>query len=276
MGLGRPADKDQVSNDPNWGGTIVSAAQDILVIDDSSTICKLLSKELDKLGFNVTTALSMEEAFHHVSLRPFNITLTDLVMPGLGGLKGIRELRRLLPDMSIIAMSGGSKKDTPEVLLEKARYMGADSILMKPFTAQQLQEKIRVESLEFSEEGHKKRVLVVDDSSTMCKVISKMLDGEPYSVSTALSMEDALASSDLIRLDLLITDIFMDGMGGIEGIKKVRANWPYIKIIAMSGSNDSMKSEAVLKAASMIGADHTLRKPFDQATLLAAMELSLA
>jgi DNA-binding response OmpR family regulator len=88
----------------------------------------------------------------------------------------------------------------------------------------------------------------------------------------SLNMEDAL--TDFVRLDygLVVTDIFMAGMGGIEGIQKMRALRPKVKILATSAGYSEMTSDAALKAAEMIGADAILPKPFSIDDLRAVVE----
>jgi len=98
-----------------------------------------------------------------------------------------------------------------------------------------------------------------------------MLSGELTSCGfickTAQSMEEVLTSNDIVGLDLVIIVIFMPGIGGIGGIQHIRKNWPDIKIIAISGGWGSSESNDALSAAEKIGADATLKKPFDMAVL---------
>ena len=75
-------------------------------------------------------------------------------------------------------------------------------------------------------------------------------------------MEDALRDFDRIKFDLVVTDIFMAGMGGIEGIQRMREIRPDVKILATSAGYSEMSPGAALKAAEKIGADAILPKPF--------------
>ncbi len=59
----------------------------------------------------------------------------------------------------------------------------------------------------------------------------------------------------------------MPGMGGIEGIVRIKKNWPDIKIIAISAGYEGMDKEKTLKAAALRGADRVLPKPFSEEEL---------
>ena len=64
------------------------------------------------------------------------------------------------------------------------------------------------------------------------------------------------------NIALFMADIFMPGMGGIEGIKKIREMSPAATIIAMSGGWGGMSAKNSLTVAQKIGADTRLEKPF--------------
>ena len=114
-------------------------------------------------------------------------------------------------------------------------------------------------------------VLVIDDSSTIRTLLADMLSKHPLQVLAAESVELALLDLDRQDFDLVIIDIFMPGMGGIEGIEKIHASWPGIKIIAISGGHQAMGKEKTLKAATVQGADRTLTKPFTEEEMMAAI-----
>ena len=85
---------------------------------------------------------------------------------------------------------------------------------------------------------------------------------------TAADGAAALALLRERRTDLLLTDIFMPGQEGIETIWRCKAQFPQTRIIAMSAGGDASIKLNFLPAAALIGADATLRKPFDADQLL--------
>lgn len=108
----------------------------------------------------------------------------------------------------------------------------------------------------------KLHILVIDDDPGIANVISYTLGQVGHQIIVAFSMEDALTQFEHLTYDIIITDIFMEGMGGIEGIKTIREIQPEAKIIAISGGYSDMPPEVALLAAAKIGADAALPKPF--------------
>ena len=85
----------------------------------------------------MTTANDGFEAVRVVDAEPFDLVVTDLIMPEMEGIQTIQQLRRLAPAMKIIAMSGGGVGN-PGDYLELARELGASYTLAKPFTPELL------------------------------------------------------------------------------------------------------------------------------------------
>lgn len=246
---------------------------EVLVIDDSPTVCKLVTSILTDQNIQVTQAYSMEDALEvlNTTARP-DLVLTDIMMPGIGGLAGISYIRGKWPDMGIIAMTGGTEALSIGDSLAAARRLGADAVLRKPFEAEALAEKVESIIESYGADSKRKRILVVDDSSTICKMLAGELAQCGYTCKTALSIEEAFDSVDIVGLDLVITDIFMPGLGGIGGIERIRENWPKVRIIAISGGLKMSDGQDALKAAIKIGAHAALKKPFDMALLGTTIE----
>lgn len=254
-----------------------TAQKTILVVDDSKTVCKLIGNDLMSHGYVVHCANAMEEALLFKEQKSFDLLITDLVMPGMGGIEGIKIVRGRYPDIGIIAMTGGSGTDDANKLLAKARFVGADDLLLKPFDIEEMRRKVEVHTLSFSAGKTKPRkILVIDDSTTIQKVVLKMLAKGGMNAVCVSSIEEALERLDIVRVDLIITDIFMPGKGGIVGIRELRENWPDTRIIAISGGLEGLGGAGeALEAAKRIGADAGLQKPFEADALIATIEAVL-
>ena len=118
------------------------------------------------------------------------------------------------------------------------------------------------------------RILVVDDEELVRGAIAAALRRAGHNVTLAADGENAL---DIFRpghFDLIITDIVMPRMEGIETLRALRRLEPGIRIIAMSesGSNHGF----YLKAAVALGADATLEKPVATAELTLLVDEALA
>lgn len=103
----------------------------ILVVDDDELLRDLLAKGLELFGFEVETAPEGSSALKLYQRRPFDLVVTDLVMPGTEGLETILALRQIQPDLKIIAISGAGRERGQ--YLPMARQFGAAQTLIKPF-----------------------------------------------------------------------------------------------------------------------------------------------
>jgi CheY-like chemotaxis protein len=113
----------------------------ILLVDDDDTLRQVLGVSLFRLGYEVVEARDGREALHHCAVRLPEIVLTDILMPNQEGLETISRLRRLYPQVKIIAMSGGGR--TPSIdYLKIAKQMGAHAVLAKPFGSEALEEAL--------------------------------------------------------------------------------------------------------------------------------------
>ena len=105
-------------------------------------------------------------------------------------------------------------------------------------------------------------ILIVDDAPDVCSLLAHWL--RAHHTACVYSGADALTAVTLLHFDLVITDIVMPGMEGIETIKQIRRFRPNIKIIAISGS---ASRDVYLNASSKLGAQAILDKPFRGAEL---------
>jgi len=121
----------------------------------------------------------------------------------------------------------------------------------------------------------KKNILIIDDDMLVIEMIAVLLADKGYQTTMADSAENGLNGFMEAGYDLVLSDIFMEGMGGIEGIAQMRAMNPGIPIIAISAGYKGMAPGTALKAAGKIGAVGTLAKPIDPEKLFATVEVLL-
>ncbi|MBW2580950.1 MAG: response regulator, partial [Deltaproteobacteria bacterium] len=77
----------------------------------------------------------------------------------------------------------------------------------------------------------KTKILVVDDEVKICRNVEKILAKDDYDVSYASSADEALGKMAKESYSLLISDIIMPGMNGLEFLKLVKNQWPLTKVI---------------------------------------------
>ncbi|HUA92151.1 MAG TPA: response regulator [Terracidiphilus sp.] len=102
----------------------------ILVVDDVAVIAETLAKILHKSGYDVVTAYDGEDAIQAALLRPPELVISDIMLPGMNGIELGITIRRIFPDCKVILSSG---KPQSEGLLAAALSAGNHFIfLQKP------------------------------------------------------------------------------------------------------------------------------------------------
>ena len=104
-----------------------------------------------------------------------------------------------------------------------------------------------------------KKILVVDDESSITNMLYLVLTGEGYEVATAKDGREGLKVFESIKPDLVITDIVMPDMEGIEFTRRLVNKRKGLLIIVMSGNAVGTR---FLKTARIFGARAALQKPF--------------
>lgn len=109
----------------------------ILVIDDEIYIRQLLTEILEKSGYEVVSAPEGRTGLKLYAQKPFDVVITDMVMPEYSGINTINDLVRNHPEAKIIAISGGGEIE-PERYLSIAEIIGAQYIIYKPFKKEEI------------------------------------------------------------------------------------------------------------------------------------------
>ena len=113
------------------------------------------------------------------------------------------------------------------------------------------------------------RVLVIEDNEDFRQLTLRWFQSYGIEAEGAANGARALALQRARPADVIVTDIFMPEMEGIETIHDLRREFPEAKIIAMSG-RDPMTKFDVLEVAREVGAAKTFKKPFRFEDLVAA------
>jgi CheY-like chemotaxis protein len=110
----------------------------ILVIEDEDEIRQMICDILEDEGYETVQASNGLEGILILKKNPdFSMIITDLLMPEKEGIETINEIRKDLPWIKILAISGGGIY-IPENYLNLAKAMGADATLCKPFGRKEL------------------------------------------------------------------------------------------------------------------------------------------
>lgn len=117
-------------------------------------------------------------------------------------------------------------------------------------------------------------ILVADDEQAIRSILKMVLQMAGHAVEAASNGEEVLALARQRKFDLIVTDIIMPKKEGIETILELKKLNPAIKVIAISGGGRKGSMD-FLQVAQMVGASHTIAKPFEPEDLVAAVEKCL-
>ena len=114
-----------------------------LVVDDSDVIRKILTAYLQKLGFQVTSAVNGREALEQLArMEKADIALVDWNMPEMDGITFLKEVRADVNYDGLPVMMVTTNSELAHV--SQALEAGANEYIMKPFTADMLKEKLEL------------------------------------------------------------------------------------------------------------------------------------
>ena len=103
------------------------------------------------------------------------------------------------------------------------------------------------------------KILIVDDEPDVCRVLKKFLISQKHDVQVALNAKEALKSQAAFRPHLILLDIMMPGMTGIDALHHIKSEDPEVRVLMVSAVRD----EHLARSAVQNGADDYVTKPVD-------------
>src|SRR3989304_4642979 len=114
------------------------------------------------------------------------------------------------------------------------------------------------------------KILVVDDEETMVRSLSTLLAEEGYEVTVAMNGAQALEAARAERPDLILLDVMLPGIDGMEGCRQIRT-WSTVPIIMLTAKTGEVDKVVGLE----VGADDYVTKPFSSRELVARIKANL-
>jgi DNA-binding NtrC family response regulator len=115
------------------------------------------------------------------------------------------------------------------------------------------------------------RILVVDDEANICRSVEKILSRADMDVVSVLNGYDALARAQTDHFDLVLTDLKMSSLGGMELVRRITEQYPDVAVLVMTGFASVASAVEVMK----LGALDYLPKPFTPEELRAVVRQAL-
>jgi two-component system alkaline phosphatase synthesis response regulator PhoP len=143
----------------------------ILVVDDEGAIRYSISKTLQRVGYQVHTAASGEEALEMMQFQDYDVVLTDIRMPGLTGVELLAQIKKQAPDAVVILLTGYASLETA---VESLR-LGAHDYLVKPSSSQNIRQSV-AEGIERARNMRHRRVLLQTIRSNVEELTGERID----------------------------------------------------------------------------------------------------
>lgn len=236
----------------------------VLIVDDDPIICSEISKILNRNFFRTYIANTGVDALAVLNRAcDVDIILLDIFIPDMKGMEILDIIKGRWPDIEVIIMTGYSTHDLAVEALRK----GAIDYLEKPIDYDDLHTamgRALEKRTENSELIHRHSILLVDDDRELTKRLKTILEKEGYKVHIANEGEEGFQIARNNMIDVILADIEMPLLSGIDLLERVKKFQRDIEVIMMTGYGDeNLAIEALRK-----GAINYLRKPFDLEELL--------
>ena len=260
----------------------------VLIVDDNATNRLVFHEMTAMWGLKPTEVADGEQALAeldraHSSGRPYQLVLLDLQMPDVGGFEVAKRVREnpICSGLEIIMLTSlGMKGD-----VERCKEIGIGGYLVKPVKQSELFDSIM---LAMGHPAEKKRpvitrhiiedvrkrlkILLAEDNIVNQKLALKMLEKHGHHVSVASNGLEAIEVLTRERFDLILMDIQMPEMDGLEATRRIRDREKHegghIPIVAMTAHAMKGDRERCLAA----GMDDYVPKPIQASELFAVIE----
>jgi PAS domain S-box-containing protein len=252
----------------------VGGHETILVVEDDLAVQATVVDILAELGYRVLRASNAQGALHIVqSGVHVDLLFSDVVMPGpVRSPELAQKAKQLLPNLVVLFTSGY----TQNAIVHGGRLDPGVELLSKPYRREDLALKVRRllgkrktgKAAPVARSAAAANILVVEDNedfrTLLCEML-RMLGHAPESVGSA---EEALTAIEARPVDLVITDIGLPGMSGVDLVKRLNETQPALPVVLSTGYDmpSSLPSDFNVTA---------LSKPYSMTQLTQALREAL-
>ncbi len=232
----------------------------VLVVDDELGVRMTLSGNLELEGYEVLEADSAEEALAILSRESVDLVLSDIRMPGMGGIALLRQVKAVHPDLPVVLMTAF----TAESNIEEAIGYGVYTVLAKPFNLERAADLI-------ARAMARPAVLVVETAGGDADLLEREFSRAGLRVARTSSPAEALAFVQSGQCDLCVAQLGGDSREVLSLIETLRAQHPEVAILAIAGAG----SPSLLSRLALLGA-RCVAQPRPGKVLRAVSELRAA
>lgn len=253
----------------------------ILVIDDDRMNCELIQSVFTRHGYQVLSATSGIEGLTLFRQHAPRVTILDLRMPEMDGLTVLKEIRAYDPHAPVIILGGGATEEQEN----QARGLRVTDFIRKGLSLDVLVECVNrvvqlpaksvpalpgvAGSAAVADTGE--TILVVDDEPLVRDLLVQFLSLRGYRALGVKDGTEALSMVEQAPPDLILLDLLMPGMDGVEVLRQLHRREYTGGVIIITGSHD----EERLDEAWTEGPQEVIGKPIDLERLLTSIQLVL-
>ena len=226
----------------------------ILIVEDSKMISNILKTKLEEFGYKTDRSFTLKEAKNLIQENEYMLILLDLHLPDGEGYELIDDIHDIT-NTKVIVLTSINEEQLREELF---RYGILDYIIKDKnfiYSIYEIHKTLqRVKMLS------NRKILIVDDSSFIIKQVKTVLHPRNYIVHAAKTAQEGFEVLKNESIDLIVLDMELPDMHGLEVLEKIRKNISYINIpiIALSGTLTHDVIRKILKS----GGNDFIRKPF--------------
>ena len=268
----------------------------ILLMDDESSVAEGLQMVLREQGYGVDLAMTGQSAIDTLSHKGFDLLVADLRLPDMDGMEVIKRIKAERPETGVIVITGYAS--VPSAV--EAMKAGVADYLPKPFTEEEFMARVEkamkerrealskeiLEPVETADAGMemdqvketmeddtagRPQVLVMDDESSVAQGLRMVLREEGYGVDLAMTGQSAIDTLSHKSFDLLVADLRLPDMDGMEVIKRLKGETPETEVIVITGYGSIPSAVEAMKT----GVAEYLPKPFTEEEFMARVERAL-
>ncbi len=254
----------------------LSVKANILVVDDEDVNLDVVSRRFRREGYLVSEAASGQKALDMMKQQQFDLVLLDIHMPNMDGVEVLKNIK-----------AGSETRDTPVIMLSadnssslarNCLLLGAADFLTKPLIMELarscIENNLRDHSSSAAQVAAGLTILLVDDQPLNISLLDRLISKLGHRTIIATSGKNALQKLNEESIDLVLLDIAMPEMSGIEVLTEIRKTRSAneLPIIMVTAEN----STSVMVEAINEGANDYVTKPYNAVFLRKRIEACLA
>lgn len=248
----------------------------ILLVDDEMINLDVVSRRFSREDYLVNHAESGKKALELMKVQQFDLIILDVYMPDMDGIEVLKKIKSdsKTRDTPVIMLSA----DSSSKLIRKCLLLGAADYLTKPLIMDLARNRIEInlrnQGLVTPAIGSGLAILIVDDHPLNIALLDRLITKLGHRAIPATNGKEALQKLKDEKPDLVLLDIVMPDMSGIEVLTDIRKTFAAteLPVIMVTAEDDS---DTMLKAVTE-GANDYVTKPYDAVFLRKRIEACLA